>query len=441
MKKCILPLLILILLVAGCGKIETPDPRPEDTEFSRSREFHEKYKLTAVVVFSRHNIRAPQAAPESFISRVTPYKWHDFGVGKSELTAKGGVLETINGEFFRKWLVSENLFRENAEPAGDEIYVLANSLQRTIATADCFIKGFMPGKDIPVHHKSKEGTMDPEFLPGIGNDITDSQLALMAAEYEPEYNAEGIRKASMALQPNYDLLSDIIDLKDSPAYKDGEFTGFNNHDSEIILRGGPKMTASIEDACTIADALILQYYEESDPQKEAFGKKLTTEQWRMVSGIIAKRDGIRYYSPSVQLCVSQCQRDLIADALQAKGRKFTFFCGHDTNIHNILKAMRVVEYDTPDAIETGIPIGSKIVFEKWTDAEGNDFIGVDHVYQTVEQLRGNIPLDLARTPHCIRLQFEGLPPNKDGLFTLGEMIDLLEEKSPYDQQDGTFLKF
>lgn len=429
MKRYLILFFFLTILFAGCEKRNEHQSPSGSTEFFRSREFHEKYKLAEVVVFSRHNIRSPLAEPGSFISGVTPYTWHDFGVKASELTAKGGVLEIINGQFFRKWLVSEGLFFESVEPDDDEIYVLSNSKQRTIATARCFLAGFMPTKEIAVNHVGKLNDMDPDFALSIGPDVTEDQWKQIKAEYEAEYDSVGIRKASKALQPNYDLLSDILNLRCSPAYRDGSFEGFNDHNSVINFPEGdePRMTASINDACTVADALILQYYEEPDLQKVAFGKNLTVEQWQMLSRIIEKRDEIRFHSTFVQRYVSQRQRKLIADALQTEGRKFTYFCGHDTNLLNILKAMRVLEYDIPDAIEVSTPIGSKIVFEKWIDESGNAFVGVSHIYQTICQLRENTFLDLSTTPDCIHLQFEGMQANAEGLYPLDMMIQRLQE--------------
>lgn len=432
MKKYLLLLFALAILTISCNKADSTNSQPTNTEFFRNSEFHQKYKLSEVVIFSRHNIRAPMATPGSFISTVTPYTWHDFGVNASELTEKGGILETINGQFFYKWLVNEELFSEITRPSEEEIYILSNSKQRTIATAEYFLKGFMPTMTIPVNHTGNFDDMDPEFALSLGADITDAQWAQIRSEYADGCNEEAIRKASQALQSNYDLLSNVIDLKNSPAYKEGSFTGFDNYNSKLTLSVGdePRLDASINKAYSIVDALILQYYEEQDLQKVAFGKKLTLEQWQMLAKILKVHDDIRFYSPFVQHYVSQHQRNIIAQELQKQGRKFSYICGHDTNILNILKSLKTKEYNIPDAVELGTPIGSKIVFEKWVNASGKEFIGVNHVYQTIDQLRGNTPLDLTTTPNCIRLQFEGLQANEDGLYPINVMIERLTE-NPY----------
>ena len=41
--------------------------------------------------------------------RVTPYEWFKWTSPGSQLSLRGGVLETEMGQFFRKWLVGEGL--------------------------------------------------------------------------------------------------------------------------------------------------------------------------------------------------------------------------------------------------------------------------------------------------------------------------------------------
>lgn len=401
-------------------------------QLSRTQEFHDKYTLSEVAIFSRHNIRAPLAEAGSFISTITPHEWHDFGVNAKELTMKGGVLETINGQFFHQWVVSEGLFPENAIPTDEEVVFIANSKQRTISTARHFASAFMPMKTINVQHEGKIGDTDPLFSMNLDSDITEAEWAQIRQETAERYTPEKIRQFSESLKPNYELLSDVLDMKNSPAYLDGSFTGFNDHNSQIVYALGkePEVTASMNMAVQPADALVLQYYEETDPQKEAFGKTLTAEQWQAIYQLIHAHDVVRFCSPWVNRHVSKAQRQFIADALQNPDRKFTFLCGHDTNILNILKALRAKEYTTINAIEIGTPIGSKIVFEKWTDASGNSFVAVNHVYQTVEQLRNITMLNRTTTPQIVPLQFEDMMPNEDGLYPIDDMINRLTDNEP-----------
>lgn len=419
MKKSLFLSLLLLLCL-----------QPIFAQVKRSDEFHQKYHLSEVVIFSRHNIRAPLAKPGSFISTITPHAWHDFGVKASELTMKGGVLETINGQFFHQWVVSEGLFPENAQPTDQELVVIANSKQRTISTARHFISSFMPLKSITVQHEGNIGDMDANFDMNLTSDISEEQWTQIRKETEELCNPKTLHELSKSLKPNFTLLEEVLDVKNSQAYKDGTFKGFNDHNCEVAYELGkePEVTASLNQACQAVDALILQYYEEPDLQKVAFGKELTREQWQMLCKILHAKDHARFSSPTINRLVSNRLRNLIANSLQSNGRKFTFICGHDTNILNLLQSLRITAYETTDAIEIGTPIGSKIVFEKWEDEAGNAFIGVNHVYQKVDQLRNNTLLNLDTTPNIIPLQFEGLTPNEDGLYTLSQMLDRLSGK-------------
>ncbi|MBR6998770.1 MAG: glucose-1-phosphatase, partial [Prevotella sp.] len=82
----------------------------------RSDEFHAKYELKEVVVMSRHNIRSPLTSGGAAYQRVTPHTWFQWSSPSSQLSSRGGVLETEMGQFFRKWVVSEGLLPDNYRP-------------------------------------------------------------------------------------------------------------------------------------------------------------------------------------------------------------------------------------------------------------------------------------------------------------------------------------
>lgn len=143
------------------------NPITSTAQIKRSDSFKEKYSLKEVVVLSRHNIRSPLSNGGSVLGKLTPHQWTDWSSSASELTLRGGALETIMGQFFRKWLVKEGLFQENCVPSHDEMLVYANSMQRTIATARYFSAGFMPIADVHVQHRFSPSKMDPIFFPRL----------------------------------------------------------------------------------------------------------------------------------------------------------------------------------------------------------------------------------------------------------------------------------
>lgn len=106
-------------------------------------------------MMSRHNLRAPLANNGSVLAQSTPNAWPTWDVPGGQLTTKGGVLEVYMGHYTREWLVAQGLIPSGECPAPDSVYAYANSLQRTVATAQFFITGAFPGCDIPVHHQEK----------------------------------------------------------------------------------------------------------------------------------------------------------------------------------------------------------------------------------------------------------------------------------------------
>ena len=112
---------------------------------------------------SRHNIRSPLVSGGAAYMRVTPHQWFAWSSPGSQLSLRGGVLETEMGQFFRKWVVSEGLLPDNCRPDGDEVLFYANSRQRTFTTAKYFSAGFLPFANVEIQHKYEEDKMDPLF--------------------------------------------------------------------------------------------------------------------------------------------------------------------------------------------------------------------------------------------------------------------------------------
>ena len=76
--------------------------------------------------------------------------------------------------------------------------------------------------------------------------------------------------------------------------------------------------------------------------------------------------------------------------------------------------------ETEQALELHTPIGSKLVFEKWTDGT-EDYVAVNMVYQSVEQLQGRTLLSTDVPPMVLPITIEGLTANADGLYRLSDL--------------------
>ena len=395
----------------------------------RSDAFHERYTLKQVVVLSRHNIRSPLSGRQSTLQRITPHEWYHWSSASSELSLRGGALETMMGQYFRKWLVSEGLMQENEIPAEGTMRFYANSLQRTIATAQYFSSGMLPVANVRIEHHCQVGKMDSVFAPQITDDneafkaLAQQQIAAMGGE-------KGMVGIGEKMADNYKLLEQVLDMEQSAACLGGDTCLFRTDDAHVYLvkYREPGMGGSLRLACQAADALILQYYEEPDAVKAAFGDTLTWEDWESISAIKDWYGDVLFTAPVVACQVAHPLLRTMLEELKHEGRKFTFLCGHDSNIGSVLAALEAKDYSLPKTIEKKTPIGCKLVIEKWENAEGQLFVSLNLVYQSTEQLRHMSLLDLKNPPMVFPIRLKGLSANADGLYPYEALVGRFIEK-------------
>ena len=406
-----------VLLLASCSPRLAPgSTAPAGAAFRpRPAGFSDRYAREEMVILSRHNIRSPLSGPGSVLSRITPHEWFDWSSAPGELSLRGGALEMAMGQFFREWLVGEGFFAKNGVPEEGSVRFYANSIQRTRATARAFAAGMFPMADIDVEQHTPLGTMDPVFNPQITK-VTDRFLEKAYAGIEAMGGLEA------PLREKYALLEKVLDIKSSPAARN-DTVAFAPFRSAVRFEVGkePIMTGGLKMACSASDALTLQYYEEPDAVKAGFGHKLTLAQWADVSGVKDWYQEVLFGAPGVAENVAHPMLQELLAELRTPGRKFTFLCGHDSNIGSVLAALGVEPYDAPGAIETKTPIGGKVLFEKFRGRDGKLYADIWLIYASANQLRDLSILSPDNPPMALPLRLKGLSANADGLYPFADL--------------------
>lgn len=406
----------------------------------RSQAFKEKYILKEAVVLSRHNIRAPLSTKGSLLEKVTTHPWFEWTAGASELTTRGGALENQFGLYFRKWLVDAGLFKENANPTTNEVNVYANSMQRCIATANYFKTALFPVGDVKVNHRFVPSKMDPVFFPRLTK-TSKSFKAQALKEIAAMGGKKGIVGINEDLKEGYEITAKVLDLKNSPACKQDNLCAFDNYNTQIILEKGdePRMKGSLKDANTCSDALILQYYEEPDAKKAAFGHNITLTDWTKIAKIKDVYGDVLFAAPTVAVNVAHPLLVYMYDELSDKDRKLSFLCGHDSNIASVTAALEVEPYDLPNSIEKKTPIGCKLVFEKFEGKDGQMYCDINLTYQSTEQLRNIAMLGLNNPPQIFPISLKGLQKNADGLYLINDVkARFMKAIRAYDKIEDEF---
>lgn len=407
----------------------------KDTQEVKGLQHYDGYTMEQMTVLSRHNIRSPLTGEGSTLGKLTPHQWFNWTAKSSELSLLGGQLETLNGQYFKRFLEKENFIPENWVPEKDETYFYANSYQRTIATAQYFSSGMLPIANVDVEHKYELGKMDLTFLPFMTymNDKQKDQIMKEIAEQGGEKGLNGITEN---LSEEIKTLEKALDFKDSEYAKEKNIESLPLDDLEINIEEGDELTCkgTLKTANSAADAFKLQYYEEPDDTKAALGKNLTYKEWEQIGKIADVYETALFGSYTASINAAHPMLIELQKDMNNQKRKFTFLCGHDSTIMSVVTALGVSKYELPNAISKLTPIGSKLVITKYKNNAGEEYCTLNMVYQTVNQLRTRTALDVDTPPMAYQLKLDGLQANSEGMYKLSDVQQRFSERiAEYDK--------
>jgi glucose-1-phosphatase len=158
------------------------------------------------------------------------------------------------------------------------------------------------------------------------------------------------------------------------------------------------------------------------------------EQWKLISESKDFYVDLLYTAPLVAANVAHPLLQEIGNEMDADGRVFSFLCGHDSNVGSVLAALDAEDYELPAAVESKTPIGCKLVFERWANAQGEQFGRVRLLYQSVEELREGTMLSGTVSPESVQMSFKGLQKNADGLYKYDDLrARIADAAAEYDR--------
>lgn len=387
------------------------------------------YKLKRIVIFSRHSIRAPLENNISKMKTITPHKWIDWSANPGELTEHGGVVETIFGQYFKSALEKIGFIPQNWVPEKDEVRFRANSLQRTIATARYFASGFLPCADIRVEHHNPIGEMDPEINPTLH--FTGEEYCKQAKDYIAKHL--GIKEQKEIydrIRDGLRVLESVLDYQDSELAKETASEHFPAEKIDMSVTKESGVTASGDISLEVAavDALSLQYLEGGESRLTAFGHTLTEKDAEELNKIIDTfYDAI---NAPYELAINTAHPVLIylRDELLNNVRKFSFTCGHDSNLVPITSALRIEPYKLENVVGSNtVPIGSKLVFCVYDGPDGKEYAKLRMIYMSADQIRDRAQITVSDPPMTTELSFEGLKKNSDGYYLFDDVIARFNE--------------
>lgn len=387
---------------------------------------HQSYELQKVVIFSRHNLRSPMATDSEKRKSLTPHRWQDYKGAPGDLSNRGGLVETMMGQSVKNELDKEKFMVSPKDWEGKDVYFYADSDQRTIATAHYFAAGVAPEANIRVHHKP-EGTKDAAFSTSLPASLGEDTLsAIQKGEKIWADSFISAKKEEMA--GDFQELSRVLDIPSSPAARKGDFKGFVPEDLHITMKSGkkPKMTGSLKTAHSLADSLLIRYYETEDDSQAAFGHTMTFGDWEKI-GRIKDDFGILLYGEPEAAHYMALPLVRMMDGEMENRRKFSFICGHDSNMTAILAALGTRPYELPESIEKKVPFGVKLMIEKWKGTDGILYGSVSLLYPSSRDIRRLTVPKEGESPLQYPLTFHGILKNEDGMMKWEDLERLFRQ--------------
>lgn len=354
-------------------------------------------RLEKVVILSRHGVRAAMSTPER-LGEASARPWPRFDVPPGHLTARGGQMITLMGDYYRQLYTAEGLLK-----AGDcGAYYWANVTQRTIATAGAYAKGITPGcantvntvgegRDDPMFEPVKAGVVSPDkalakaaVAGRAGGDLTAWSAShcqeveqldafLMQCAKGPCPPAAGKRRA--------------LDAK--PGFVEGE---------DLVSLSGPEAFAS-----GVTESLLMAWADGGD--FAGLGWKGVDEDALTRTFFLHQAEfDLRLRTPYVAQALAGIITGRIVDTLDGgaapigpQDAKLVVIAGHDGTLAVVGGLLRL-EWALPGYQPNQIQPGGALVFERWLRADGVRVIRARFTGQSLGQLRAATPPTLAAPP-------------------------------------------
>lgn len=338
------------------------------------------FTLLRVVVVMRHGVRPPtkaQVVPEGLSNRDWP-KWDvQFGYLTGHGTQAIARLGEFDGQTYAGLLA--DACTGGKAPA---VRVVADTDQRTLATADAWAGGAVKGCKLPVENAG-EGKADPRFSPFESEQKFDADAGLKSAQ--AALPKEGLAGLDAANRARLDAISAILGCTKADCKLSSMPTVLD------AAKGRVKISGGLDTGSTVGQVLMLEY---------ADGKPMNEIGWGLADKARI-RDLLSLHALEFQLVARpKAIADFGAKPLLAEVKRglfatdtarVTVLVGHDSNLAYIGGALGL-HWIGGDFPQDDPPPGGAIIFELWTNKAGAQKVVVRFRSQTLDEIRNLTPL-------------------------------------------------
>jgi 4-phytase/acid phosphatase len=386
--------------------------------------------LKQIIIFGRHSIRSSTTDPTT-LAQYAVDVYPTFEVSPGCLTPRGQLAEDLLGAYYRNYLLHEGLLTGNDPTDAARSYFRANSIERSIVTAESFQSGLIPNSTASVHSYPLNQT-DPVFDP-IGANVANVDPATAATQVQEIFNS-GAALAS-ASSGEYALIRSVLfdypsgtqpppptpsDCNSSPCVDPTAQPIPLIANTTEVITGNVINIGGLSSTIDAADPFVMQYADNFPLDQVAWGR-LTLDQLSQQTRIINLHFNIQMLSPYL----NQVQSSNAASHVLRTMEQAVFDCNVPGAFGNAgSQAVVVISSDAYVAGLAGLlhlhwqlpqyqpdycAPGGALVFElRQSSGRARQFIvRAYYTAQTFDQLRNLTHLTLQQPPATIQLLVPG----------------------------------
>ncbi|MFT8522077.1 Ca2+-dependent phosphoinositide-specific phospholipase C [Gluconobacter oxydans] len=353
-----------------CNPVSAPaDCQSRLIETPAKGDFH----LERMIMVMRHGIRSPLAGQVPAGVGIAG-GWPQWSGAPGDLTPHGALGMTALGTFDRVWMAEAGLVPAKACPSAGAVAIRANSSARTIASAEAFVRGFMPGCSMTVMHKPS-GQPDVLFSPLDADPARFDMSAIIPQLPDADriFRAKG--EALKLLGRVLDCGPASCGFLSAPAHVGVDATGH-----QLVLTG------PVAQASSLSEALMLSYLD-GKPLVQTPSGVLDAGDLGTLSALHAGMlEAVVRPRALAEPLSREMRARLLQDLRDEGGPAFRLYMGHDDTIGPLL-TMLGLHFHVPGYAEDEIPIGSALGFAVYGNGTGERRIRVFIQSQTPRALR------------------------------------------------------
>lgn len=338
-------------------------------------------KLERAVLLMRHGVRPPTKTPP-MPAGIAADPWPGWSVKPGYLTENGArAIEALARSDRAEWVKAGLLPASGCGTKG-LLRLIADTDQRTIATADHYGAGLLPGCPVTNEHRP-EGAEDPIFSP-IDLGVTPVDPVAADRAVRTAIGGGGLAAVETRMKPLLTQLDSILCGK--PVATCGLSRMPSSFSTSANAR--PKLSGALDRGSTAAHILLLEYADGKPADQVGWGRATAADIERLGAlhatefALLARP---RYLAARNLSAIAPLMLGALFDP-RADAPRVTMLSGHDTNVAN-LGGLLDLHWRVPGFATDDPTPGGAIVLELLRDGSGAQYVRARYRSQSLDQIR------------------------------------------------------